>query len=303
MKGRGPKNKGGPPRGGGNRGPAAPASGGASSDGRGSQDQRRSGRRPQPQLPPGLKRPDLPDQLEGRNVVLAALQAGDRVRHVWIDDHARPEGKVAAIRELALDSGARVVDVPRAALDAVCTGDVHNGVVAFARALPSWTLKTRLQWLQEEGIEPFLVLLDQVQYQQNLGAILRTAAIAGAHAVVVPTRRGAPLGAPAQRVAMGGAEVVPMIRESMTSALATLRRAGIRVIGAEADGDRPYYEADFTGPLAVALGGEDRGLGSALRQRCDEVVAVPMPQDSIVTSLNVSVTAGLLLFERVRQRG
>ena len=109
------------------------------------------------------------------------------------------------------------------------------------------------------------------------------------------------MSATVQRVAMGGAEVVPLVRESMTSATATLSRRGIRLIGAEADGETDYWDADFTGPLALVLGGEDRGVGPKVRQRCDQVVAVPIDQAGPVTSLNVSVTAGLLLFERLRQ--
>ena len=104
-----------------------------------------------------------------------------------------------------------------------------------------------------------------------------------------------------QRVAMGGAELVPLVRESMTSSVATLTRRGIPIIGAEADGDCSYWDADLTGALAIALGGEDRGLGQKLRQGCSTVVSVPIDRSGPVTSLNVSVTAGLLLFERLRQ--
>jgi len=102
-------------------------------------------------------------------------------------------------------------------------------------------------------------------------------------------------------VAMGGAEVVPLVRESMTSATATLSRRGIRILGAEADGECVLWDADLTGPLAIVLGGEDRGVGPKVRERCDQIVAVPISSTGPVTSLNVSVTAGLLFFERLRQ--
>ena len=108
------------------------------------------------------------------------------------------------------------------------------------------------------------------------------------------------MNATVQRIAMGGAEVVPLVRESMTSATATLARRGIRLIAAEADGECKHWDADLTGPIALVLGGEDRGVGPRIRERCDQVVSVPIDPGP-VTSLNVSVTAGLLLFERVRQ--
>jgi len=278
---------------------------------RGKQPTRGSGtsaQRQRPDSPPrqpekrGRKTaPNFGDQLEGRNVVLAAMEASKRVKELWVDQRAKPEPKLNGILALARERGIKVEAVPRAELDAVSRAAVHNGLIGFAHPLPSPSLKEVLDRVSDAGREPFIVLLDQVQYEQNLGAILRSAAAAGADAVVIPTRRGASMSPTVQRVAMGGAEVVPLVRESMTSATVTLARRGIRILAAEADGDCPYWDADFSGPLALALGGEDRGVGAKVRERCDQVVAVPIDTDGPVTSLNVSVTAGLLFFERVRQ--
>jgi 23S rRNA (guanosine2251-2'-O)-methyltransferase len=248
-----------------------------------------------------LPLPKAGDQLEGRNVVLAALEASARVREIWLDQRAKPEPKIDRIVALARERDVAVHQVPRSDLDAVSQTAVHNGVIGFAHPLPSPSLKEVLDRAFGAGRDPFIVLLDQVQYEQNLGAVLRSAAAAGADAVVIPTRRGASMSPTVQRVAMGGAEAVPLVRESMTSAAATLARRGIRILGAEADGDCLFWDADFTGPIAIALGGEDRGLGQKLRERCDQVVAVPIDAGGPVTSLNVSVTAGLLFFERLRQ--
>jgi 23S rRNA (guanosine2251-2'-O)-methyltransferase len=245
--------------------------------------------------------PNFGDQLEGRNVVLAAMEASKRVKELWVDQRAKPDAKLSGILALARERGVTVKSVPRAELDAVSKAAVHNGLIGFAHPLPALSLKEVLDRVSEAGREPFIVLLDQVQYEQNLGAILRSAAAAGADAVVIPTRRGASMSPTVQRVAMGGAEVVPLVRESMTSATVTLARRGIRIFAAEADGDCAYWDADFSGPLALALGGEDRGVGAKVRERCDQVVAVPIDADGPVTSLNVSVTAVLLFFERIRQ--
>ena len=254
------------------------------------------------QAPKGLRHalPRGLDQLEGRNVVLAALQASKRVKELWFDERAQPDEKLELITDMARRQRVTFRKAPREDLDAISQAAVHNGLIGFAEPLPSLSLKDVLDAVSDAGRDPFILLLDQVQYDQNLGAILRSSAAAGVDAIVIPTRRGASMNATVQRIAMGGAEVVPLVRESMTSATATLARRGIRLIAAEADGECKHWDADLTGPIALALGGEDRGVGPKIRERCDQVVSVPIDPGP-VTSLNVSVTAGLLLFERVRQ--
>jgi 23S rRNA (guanosine2251-2'-O)-methyltransferase len=235
--------------------------------------------------------------------VLAALQRSGRVREIWLDAGARPDPKLDRLLGLARERHVPVVRVPREDLDRHSQAAVHNGVVAFADGLAQPSLKEVLdEVIVRPGRAPLILLLDEVQYEQNLGAILRTAACTGVDAVVVPTRRGAPLSAVVQRIAMGGAEEVPVIREGLLSALATLRREGFRVLGAERDGSMPCWEADWTGPLALVMGGEDHGIGPALRSRCDDVVSLPIRPGSVVDSLNVSVTAGVLLYLALHQR-
>lgn len=234
--------------------------------------------------------------------MLAAMRTSGRVRALWIDERAGG-AKIDALRAEAAEAGLPVTDVPRGVLDEVSEGAVHNGVVGFADGLPSTSLRRLLDDVARAGEFPCVVLLDQVQYEQNLGAILRTAAASGVHGVVVPTRRGASLSPTAQRIAMGGAEEVPVIREGMMSALATLRRDGVKVVGTDAHGERAYTDVDLTGPVAIVMGGEDRGLSSAIAERCDAIVRIPMRDSAAVTSLNVSVSTALLLYERVRQLG
>jgi len=248
-----------------------------------------------------LERPTYPDQLEGRNLVLTALEHSRRVREVWVDERARPCPKLEQIKKLSERGGTTWRTVARDALEAVSRAAVHNGVIGFAEPLPSRTLHAVLDEVDAQGRQPFVLLLDQVQYEQNLGAVLRSAACSGVDVVVTPTRRGASLSANAQRVAMGAAEQVPVVREGMMSALATLRRRGIRVVAAEAEAGQPYFEVDLTGPLALVMGGEDHGVGAKICERADQLVNIPIRGD-VVTSLNVSVATGVLLFERVRQQ-
>lgn len=239
------------------------------------------------------------EQLEGRNVVLEALRRGRRpVRRVWLDERAKPDPKINEIRSLAEAKGVPVQLVPRHRLDDRCLTGVHNGVIADAVPRQTPTVAELLDQLFAAGQLPFLVLVDEVQYEHNLGAILRSALGAGVHAVVVPVVRGKGLSPVVHRVAMGGAEEVPLIREGLSSALASLRRAGVRIVGADMDGKAPW-DVPMSGSLAIVLGGEDKGLTPTLRARCDAIVGVPLAGG--LESLNVSVTAGILLFEKVRQ--
>jgi 23S rRNA (guanosine2251-2'-O)-methyltransferase len=231
------------------------------------------------------------DRLEGRNVVLEALVRRRRpVRTIWLDVGARPDDKVNQILSLA---GDRVRRVERHLLDRMSLTGVHNGVIAEADGLPEPSVRELL-----EKPEPFLVLIDEVQYEHNLGAILRSSLGAGVDGVIIPVQRGKGLTPVVQRVSMGGAEAVPVARAGISASLADIRRAGLRVVGADMDGVPPW-EIDLTGPIAFVFGGEDKGLTEPVRKRCDVIAGIPLAGG--LESLNVSVTAGVLLFERVRQ--
>ena len=222
------------------------------------------------------------------------------VHRIFLDERARPNPKLALVLDLAERAGVPVFKVPRARLDEQSVTGVHNGIIAEAEPHEEGTVQGLLSELERRGEAPFLVLVDEVQYEHNLGAILRSALGAGVNGAIVPVRRGKGLTPVVQRVAMGGAEAVPLVREGLSSALATLRRAGVRIVGADMDGD-PVWSVPLTGPLAVVLGGEDKGLSPTLRSRCDAIVSVPLQGE--LESLNVSVTAAVVLFEKVRQEG
>jgi 23S rRNA (guanosine2251-2'-O)-methyltransferase len=236
--------------------------------------------------------------LEGRNVVLEALRAGREISVIYVDEGVGPEGKIEEIAQRARAAHVPVRAVNRSELGRMSVTGSHQGVVALAAPKGEPTLKGLLASLSNKEA-PTLVVLGEVMYEQNLGAILRTAEGAGTDGVIVPTRRGAPLSATVSRVSMGASEYVPVIRESPTSALAAIRRAGITIFGVEAEGDKSYFEADLVGPAAFVFGGEDKGLSTTIRDRCDAVLTIPLAGH--ITSLNVSVSVAIVLYERVRQ--
>lgn len=224
-------------------------------------------------------------------MVVEALERGRRsVRTLWLDVGARPDEKITRILALAADKIARV---ERTLLDRMSRTGVYDGVVAEADPLPGPTVRGLLA-----HPDPFLVLVDEIQCEPNLDALLRSARGAGVKGVVIPTQRGKGLAPVVQRVSMGGAKAVPVVRAGIRSALADIRRAGMRVIDADMDG-APPWEIDLTGPIAFVLGGEDKGLPDPVRKRCDAIAGIPLAGG--LQSLNVRVTAGILLFERVRQ--
>ncbi len=241
------------------------------------------------------------DQLEGRNPVIECLARGRRrVHRIWLDRGARPDPKVDRLLALAAEGGVAVERVPRQRLDELSRDRVHNGVIAHADPLAAPTALQLLDRLFEAGRPPLLLLADEIQYEHNLGAILRSALGFGADGLVLPTRRGASLSPVVQRVAMGAAEEVPVLREGLFSALKHVRKAGIPVVGADMGGI-PLGQARLAGPLAVVLGGESKGLSPTLRKQCDQVVSIPLAGG--LESLNVSVAAAVLLYEKRRQDG
>jgi 23S rRNA (guanosine2251-2'-O)-methyltransferase len=227
------------------------------------------------------------------------LEAG-RLQEIWVDLPGR-NTRVQALVARAYELGVLVHDVPSATLDWLLPKFRHQGMVGRGTATATGdehALRTLLCTLQEP---PFLLVLDQVQDPHNLGAALRCAAAAGAHAVIVPRDRAVGLTSAVRKVASGATEKVPLIQVTNLARLVrSLQEQGIRVVGAAADGPLSLYAVDLRGPLALALGGEHKGLRRLTRERCDLVVHIPMRRE--IESLNVSAAAAVCLFEARRQR-
>jgi 23S rRNA (guanosine2251-2'-O)-methyltransferase len=223
----------------------------------------------------------------------------ERVLTVRLADR-RDDPRVREIEDLAKKHGRPVQRIDAHALKQAL-GDVsHQGVVAEIAPLPPWSEDDLLEALQTAK-NPLLLALDGVQDPHNLGACLRTADACGALAVVVPKDRAAQLTATVRKVAVGAAETTPVVAvTNLVRTLKLLKEAGLWVIGADAEGAKPAYEADLKGGVVMVLGAEGAGLRHLTRQTCDWMVR--LPQLGTVESLNVSVAAGMLLYEAVRQR-
>jgi len=241
------------------------------------------------------------ERLEGRNPVLECLVRGKReVFRIYLDQGARTDQRIGRILELAKRRSVRIDRVDRRRLDQMAEGRVHNGIVADVEPVTTWTAAALLDHQFRHGIEPFWVLADGLSYEHNLGAVLRSALGFGANALVVPTRRGAPLSPVAQRVSMGAIEEVAVVRESLFAALKALKKAGVPTVGADMGGV-PMAQARLTGPLGLVMGAEGRGLSSKLREKVTRVVSIPLAGG--LESLNVSVATAVLMYEKRRQDG
>jgi 23S rRNA (guanosine2251-2'-O)-methyltransferase len=237
----------------------------------------------------------------GPHAVLAALKAhpGD-IDGIWISAERR-DPRMNAVLNTARDAGVKVHRSPRAALDRMSDGVPHQGVIARRLGVPRPIHEDLTEFVAGLTEKALILVLDGVQDPHNFGACLRVADAAGAQAVVIPRDRAAPLSAVARRAAAGAAETIPLFQvTNLARTLEELKAAGVWIIGTAADGDKTLYETDFTGPVALVLGGEGDGMRRLTRENCDFLIRIPMA--GTVESLNVSVAAGVCLFEARRQR-
>lgn len=239
------------------------------------------------------------DQVEGRRSVHVLLAAGRRpVRAVWMAEGLDPSPQLDQIEALAARRRVRVETVARARLETAARTDAPQGVLAFARPIEPVPLDALV-----EGVDdPFLLVVDGVTDPRNLGSLLRSAECAGVTGVVLPRHRAAHLSPTVTKVAAGAVEHLSFaLVGGIPNALGRLSSLGVRSLGLAAEAKRSLYDVPvWDGPVAVVVGGEERGLAALVRRRCDEVVAIP--QWGTLESLNVGVAAAVGCFEVARRR-
>lgn len=241
------------------------------------------------------------DLIFGIHAITAALR-NDSVRmlEVWVLQ-GRSDARVQEVLALAKQRGVVAHHAPRHTLDEMAPGARHQGVLARCMGLPAYHEGDLEALLDGVSGAPLLLVLDGVQDPHNLGACLRSADAAGAHAVIIPKDRSSPLNATARKVASGAAESVPVVQvTNLARTLRELKDRNIWLVGAAGDAEKPVYKMDLKGPLAIVMGAEGQGLRRLTKEHCDFLAFIPMA--GVVESLNVSVATGVFLFEAVRQR-
>lgn len=237
--------------------------------------------------------------IEGRNAVTEAYRAGKPIDRLYVLDGCQ-DGPIITIRREAKKHGTPVKFVTREYLDRMSETGKHQGVIAYAAAYEYAEVEDILKKAEEKGEEPFLFLLDSIEDPHNLGAIIRTANLAGAHGVIIPKNRAVGLTAAVMRTSAGALNYTPVARvTNLAQTIEELKKKGFWFVCADMDGT-VMYKLNLRGPIGLVIGSEGEGVGRLVKEKCDMTAAIPMKGN--IDSLNASVAAGVLAYEIVRQR-
>lgn len=235
----------------------------------------------------------------GRNPITEALKAGRALNEIFVAEGER-NGSVNKIIAMARQKGVPVKEVSSKKLDYMSSGGNHQGVAAFCAAHAYATVEQILSSADEKGEKPFIILLDEIEDPHNLGAIIRTADAAGAHGVIIPERRSAPLTGVVDKASAGALEYVPVARvKNISYAIDLLKKKGLWIYCSDMDGE-DYRQVDFSGGVGLVIGNEGRGVSRLVKEKSDFVVSLPMRDG--VNSLNASVAAGILMYKIASDR-
>ena len=241
----------------------------------------------------------MSEQIEGRNAVLEAFRSGKCVDQLFILDGCQ-DGPVRTIAREARKKNTIINSVAKERLDQLSETGAHQGVIAQVAAYEYSTVEDILAKAKEKGEDPFIFILDNIEDPHNLGAIIRTANLAGAHGVIIPKRRAVGLTSTVAKTSAGALNYTPVAKvTNLGHTIDELKEQGMWFVCADMGGET-MYNLNLTGPIGVVIGNEGEGVSRLIREKCDFVASIPMKGD--IESLNASVAAGVLGYEIVRQR-
>ncbi|MCD8380758.1 MAG: 23S rRNA (guanosine(2251)-2'-O)-methyltransferase RlmB [Lachnospiraceae bacterium] len=237
--------------------------------------------------------------IEGRNPVTEAFRSGKPIDRLYILDGCQ-DGPVSTIKREARKHDVQIKYVTKERLDQLSETGKHQGVIAVAAAYEYAQLEDIFALAKKRKEDPFVILLDNIEDPHNLGAILRTANLAGAHGVIIPKNRAVGLTAAVARTSAGAINYTPVVKvTNLTQTMEELKKKGLWFVCADMDGT-VMYDCNLTGPIGLVIGNEGEGVGRLVKEHCDMTASIPMKGD--IDSLNASVAAGVLSYEIVRQR-
>ncbi|MDE7238822.1 MAG: 23S rRNA (guanosine(2251)-2'-O)-methyltransferase RlmB [Lachnospiraceae bacterium] len=237
--------------------------------------------------------------IEGRNAVMEAYRAGKTIDKLYVLDGCQ-DGPILSIKREAKKHDTMLKYVTKERLDQLSETGKHQGVIAVAAAYEYATVEEMLAKAKKLGEPPFLFLLDNIEDPHNLGAIIRTANLAGAHGVIIPKNRAVGLTATVARTSAGALNYTPVARvTNLAKTIEELKKEGLWFVCADMGGELMYRQ-DLTGPIGLVIGNEGEGVGRLVKEKCDFMTAIPMKGN--IDSLNASVAAGVLAYEIVSQR-
>lgn len=237
--------------------------------------------------------------IEGRNAVMEALRSGKPVDKLYVLDGCQ-DGPVRSIVREARKHDTIIRFVEKDRLSHMSQTGKHQGVIAYTASYEYSEVEDMLALAKERGEDPFLILLDNIEDPHNLGAIIRTANLAGAHGVIVPKRRAVGLTATVAKTSAGALNYTPVAKvTNLVQTMEELKKQGLWFVCADMDG-QSMYDLNLTGPIGLVIGNEGEGVGRLVKETCDFIASIPMKGE--IDSLNASVAAGVLAYEIVRQR-
>lgn len=237
--------------------------------------------------------------IEGRNAVIEAYRSGKTIDKIFILDGCH-DGPISTILREAKKNNTIINYVPKERLDQMSQTGTHQGVIASAAAYNYAEVEDILKIAEEKGEPPFIFILDNIEDPHNLGAIIRTANLAGAHGVIIPKRRAVGLTATVARTSAGAINYTPVAKvTNISNTIEELKQKGLWFVCADMGGE-VMYKLDLKGPIGLVIGSEGDGVSRLVKEKCDFVASIPMKGD--IDSLNASVAAGILAYEIVRQR-
>ena len=240
------------------------------------------------------------DQVEGRNSVLELLEADKDINKIFVT-RGDKQGSINKIIGRAKGKGIVLVEVDKSKLDEMSQTGNHQGVIAIVPPFEYCEVEDILDEAKSKNEQPFILILDGIEDPHNLGAIIRTAETAGVHGVIIPKRRAASVNSTVNKVSAGAVEHMKIARvNNINDTIQFLKDSGLWIIGTDGAAENYYYEQDLTGPIALVIGSEGNGMNRLVSENCDILVKIPM--HGKITSLNASVSAGIVTYEIVKQR-
>lgn len=239
-------------------------------------------------------------KVEGRNAVIELLKSDRTVNKIMVARGDR-QGSINEILKLAKQNRIIVTEVDRNKLDTLSETKHHQSVIAFVAPIEYKDVDYILNVAKERGEEPFILIADEIEDPHNLGALIRSAEVAGCHGVIIPKRRAVAVTEVVSKVSVGATEYMPIARvNNINDTIRELKDKGVWIVGTDGSADTIYYKQDLTGPIAIVVGSEGRGMNKLTMKNCDFLVKIPMIGK--ITSLNASVSGGIVLFEALKQR-
>lgn len=247
-----------------------------------------------------MSKEELQDQVEGRNSVLELLESGRDINKIYIQAGEK-HGSIYKIIAMAKEKKILISEIDKNKMKQMAQTDNYQGVIAIVPPFNYCEVEDILEEAKTRKEDPFIVILDGIEDPHNLGSIIRTAETAGVHGVIIPKRRAAAVNATVNKVSAGAVEHVKIARvNNLNEIIRNLKEQGLWICGTDMDTNTYYDEQNLTGPIAIVIGSEGFGISRLVKENCDFLVKIPMKGK--ITSLNASVSAGIVIYEAVKQR-